>query len=244
MMDEVLDGTLEDRGELEQHLAGCEACRRELDGLRGVQEAVARSRACQVDGVRLQRASQRVLEAIGAAPRHHRAPSRRRGWVLAACVGVAVGFCAGLSAGRSIWPREITSTKAVARPRAVERTLKVEVPVISERVVVKRAPVVKTRVVYRDRGVRVESARREVDAQGKVGEPAGPVKANEVVVSFDVGPIPAHAVTSRQVRPAAAIGEGAEDDESPEPERERPEDVGNAAPPDENRIAQKPSSRR
>src|SRR5262245_31500067 len=91
-----------ERAAFEQHLAGCERCRRELEELRGMPALLGR--AAEPVAVPAGMES-RVLGVLAREPRPR--PARRRwatGWALAAAAALALAFVAGLGLGRALPP--------------------------------------------------------------------------------------------------------------------------------------------
>ena len=181
LIDQLLDGTLDDRTALDEHLAHCDACRSAFARLQRVQDAVSRSVRSSPDEARLDRITAGILEgARHPEPHVAPAPGRPR-WASFAAAAVVVAFALGLGMGRVVWPREMVVTKVVPKREVVEKVVEVQVPVIEERVVVREVPVVKTRVVYRDRPAPPQPA-PEVSGQPLL--PTEVVKADEFVVSL------------------------------------------------------------
>lgn len=97
--------TAPERAAFERHLAGCAACRRELEELRRMPDLLGQA-ADRVDVPTGMEA--RVLGAIAREPRVGavRPPARRRRppvrWALAAAAALAVAFLAGLGLGHGL----------------------------------------------------------------------------------------------------------------------------------------------
>ncbi len=230
----LMDGTLENRAALDAHLAECPACRNVLADLQHLEGALRASLECPLDEARLERLT---TGAIASAQEARHVSARRSAlWPrLAVAFAVLLAFVGGLASGRSLWPREVVSTRTVAVgrivPKVVERVVERPVEVRVEVPVVREVPVVHTRVVYRDRIVEVPrpapAERTIILAQGP------PVKAEEIVVRLPTGPLSTPTVTT-ELHPARAA------EPKPRPAgREAPTQGGLQAPRD-RRIAQAP----
>ena len=249
-MHQLLDGTLVNAHELDQHLRHCRNCQTELARLRCVHDAVARSVLSSDDEARLQRATQAVLQAVSVHDARRPNGARRRMWALAMPAAVLSVFCLGLLAGRSIWPQQVTVTQVVAKPQVVEKIVKVrvpvEVPVVTERVVVKRVPVVRTKVVYRDRLVPAAAPVQPVgppplEYTTEPPAPRQPVKADEVIVRLDAPRMPARSSVSNEIHAVTLAQETATDSEPSETRHNPSDGVPNGRPMAGTRITWNPT---
>jgi len=206
LMHELVDGTLPDRAELDEHLVECAECRTELRALAHVESAVRDVVECDVSEQALQRLTAGVVSAL---PAHQPVAPRAFGlrWMPAAAVIALAMFSAGLGVGRWLWPRETTVTRVVMVPEVREKVVEVEVPVVRERVVIKEVPVVKTRVVYRDR--------EAPPAITLWGAPSEPVKLDPIVIRLSTAPALPTPTLQQEVRPAMLAGDSDEDEPSP-----------------------------
>lgn len=142
-----LDGTLADREPLQEHLDGCPACRQAMEEMARLCGAAANCAPPPEEEARLQRLTQRVLEAVHAPPRGAR-PAQRLWVPVASLAGMLLAFCLGYNLAPRSGPTAsiapaMQQVQAPAEPRVIVR----------ERVVTHDVPVYRERVVYRDRVV-------------------------------------------------------------------------------------------
>ncbi|MFQ5809017.1 MAG: anti-sigma factor family protein [Armatimonadota bacterium] len=208
LIQELMDGALGDRRELDAHLGGCTACRRELAALQQIDAAVRDVVTCDVPEEALNRLSAGVLPALAAQEARPVGIFALR-WAAAAMIAAAL--LAGLAAGRWLWPRQVTVTRVERVTEVREKIVEVEVPVVKveERVVVKRVPVTRTEVVYRDPPERPPAA---------LWASPGPVRLEPIRIRIDTTPAPPAPELRQQVRPAA-LAEKAGEEDTPSPER-------------------------
>ncbi len=201
LIQELLDGTLGDRVELDGHLGGCGECRAELAALQQIDAAVSGVVGEDIPEDALERVSAGVLPQI--AERESR-PVGVFAFRWAAALAMAA-LMVGLGAGRWMWPRETTVTVVEKVTVVQEKIVEVKVPVVRERVVVKEVPVVRTRIVYRD---------REPEAVSTLyASPREPVTLEPIIIRYATAPALPAATVQQNVRPAAV----AEDDEEETP---------------------------
>jgi anti-sigma factor RsiW len=202
LIQELLDGTLGDRGELDEHIAACGECRAELAVLQQIDMAVSGVVGGDIPDDVLERISATVLPQIAERERR---PVGLFAFRWAALAMTAAALIVGLGVGRWAWPRETTVTVVERVPVVQEKIVEVKVPVVRERVVVKEVPVVRTRVVYRDREpapvTTLFASRRE------------PVTLEPIIIRYATAPALPAPTLQQNVRPA----ELAEDDEEEPP---------------------------
>ena len=132
LIDQLLDGTLDDRAALDEHLERCDACRSVLARLQRVQDAVSRAVRSSPDEARLDQITAGILAGVRERDRHAPVAAGGLRWGPLAGVAVLAAFALGLSMGRAVWPREMVVTKVVPKREVVEKVVEVEVPVIEE----------------------------------------------------------------------------------------------------------------
>jgi hypothetical protein len=202
LIQELMDGALGDRRELDAHLGECTDCRQELAALQQIDAAVRDVVACDVPEEALNRLSAGVAPALAAQEAQ---PVGLFGVRWAAAAMAAAALLVGLGAGRWLWPRQVTVTQVKTVTEVRERIVEVEVPVVQveERVVVKRVPVTRTEVVYRDPPERAPSA---------LWASPGPVTLEPIRFRIDTTPVPPAPEVRQHVRPAALAGATGEED--------------------------------
>jgi anti-sigma factor RsiW len=235
LIDQLLDGALDDRTALDEHLAHCDACRSELARLQRVQDIVSRAVSASPDDARLEQLTAGILGAVGERKARAPAGARRLRWAPFVAAAVVAAFAVGLGMGRMLWPTEVVMTKLVPKREVVQKVVEVEVPVVKERVVVREVPVVRTRVVYRDRPA---VPALTVEATGELAVPPAPVKADEFVVSLNANLVTVHSVVSREVHPVTVIEQPKAEQDQGEPEKGAQQDAREAPPADGVMLAQ------